>query len=84
MSWEKKIKQSMENNGKSWIEYTAEDHFPIENLPYGVFKRKSGGKASIGVRISNKVLDLRGASENGLFEDTHISEAFQKVLIPKI
>jgi fumarylacetoacetase len=39
--------------------------FPIENLPYGVF-RHEGGPRTIGVAIDDRVFDLRRAREYGL------------------
>src|SRR3954469_11273404 len=45
---------------------TAAD-FPIENLPYGVFRR-AGASARIGVAIRDQILDLRTACGAGLFD----------------
>ncbi|MEO8367583.1 MAG: fumarylacetoacetase [Candidatus Solibacter sp.] len=45
---------------------TAAD-FPIENLPYGVFRRE-GAAARIGVAIGDRILDLRTAAGAGLFD----------------
>ena len=42
----------------SWVPVAPESHFPIQNLPYGVFRKKSGGNARIGVAIGDMVLDL--------------------------
>src|SRR5262249_35130298 len=41
--------------------------FPIENLPYGVF-RHNGGERTIGVAIEDRVLDLRRARAAGLLD----------------
>jgi fumarylacetoacetase len=41
--------------------------FPIENLPYGVFRRE-GAAARIGVAFGDAVLDLRTASGAGLLD----------------
>jgi len=35
-----------------------ESHFPIQNLPYGVFRPKAGGPPRVGVAIGDLVLDL--------------------------
>ena len=54
---------------KSWVE-TANDansDFPIQNLPFCVF-RKDGAPA-IGVGIGDQILDLRKACEKGLIGD---------------
>jgi fumarylacetoacetase len=43
--------------------------FPIQNLPYGVFRRTLGtGAASIGVAIGDRILDLRRSAAAGLFD----------------
>ena len=39
--------------------------FPIENLPFGVFRRN--GAAHIGVAFEDRILDLHACS--GLFDD---------------
>ncbi len=41
---------------RSWVKVSADSHFPIQNLPLGVFRR--GGEAHIGVAIGDEVLDL--------------------------
>ncbi len=42
---------------RSWVPVAAESHFPIQNLPYGVFRRP-GERARVGVAIGDQVLDL--------------------------
>lgn len=51
---------------KSFIDVTPDSHFPIQNLPYGVFKRKSGGEPRVGVAIGDRVLDLSILEDNKL------------------
>ncbi len=53
---------------KSWVESaTTPDHdFPIQNLPYGVFR--SGSASSIGVAIGDFILDLRRTAQAGLLD----------------
>ncbi len=43
---------------KSWVNVPAGSDFPIQNLPFGVFRTSSLG-ARIGVRIGDHVLDLK-------------------------
>lgn len=54
---------------KSWIE-SANDpssDFPVQNLPYGVFKRKNDSdNPRIGVAIGDYVFDLKGAIEESV------------------
>jgi fumarylacetoacetase len=57
---------------KSWIA-SANDpdgEFPIQNLPFGVFRRKDREEsARIGVAIGDSILDVNGAVEAGLLDD---------------
>lgn len=55
---------------KSFIEVSPDSHFPIQNLPYGVFSLKVGGDTTIGVAIGDYVLDLSILEEKGLFTRT--------------
>ncbi|MGG1661042.1 fumarylacetoacetase [Brevibacillus sp. NRS-1366] len=57
---------------RSFIEISPESHFPIQNLPYGVFRPKSGGEGRVGVAIGEYVLDLSVVDEAGLFVDTSV------------
>jgi fumarylacetoacetase len=39
-----------------FIDVHPESHFPIQNLPYGVFRPREGGRARVGVVIGDLVL----------------------------
>ena len=52
----------------SWIPVPLDSGFPIQNLPYGVF-RKPGGLPRVGVAIGNRILDLSIVTDAGLFAD---------------
>lgn len=47
---------------KSFIEYSANTDFPIENLPYGVFTSSKNTQKHIGVAIGEWILDLNTIS----------------------
>ena len=51
---------------KSFIDVAADSHFPIQNLPFGVFK-PAQGPARVGVAIGEFVLDLSALEECGHF-----------------
>ena len=53
---------------KSWVASANEPgcDFPIQNLPYGVFR--AGGGDRIGVAIGDRILDLHGCAERGLLD----------------
>ena len=49
---------------RSWVD-SAQGHadFPIQNLPFGVFRRRSGGPARVGVAIGEQILDLSAVTD---------------------
>jgi fumarylacetoacetase len=53
---------------RSWIESAnaAGTDFPIQNLPFGVFRRRDGTSAQVGVAIGDLVLDIAGMRGEGL------------------
>ncbi|MEY2488580.1 MAG: fumarylacetoacetase [Verrucomicrobiota bacterium] len=51
---------------KSFIEVAPDSHFPIQNLPFGIF-RPAQGNARVGVAIGEFVLDLSVLEELGHF-----------------
>jgi fumarylacetoacetase len=51
---------------KSFIDVAADSHFPIQNLPFGIFK-PAQGPARVGVAIGDFVLDLSVLEELGHF-----------------
>lgn len=55
---------------KSFIHYSADTHFPIQNLPYGVFKPKPDGNSRIGVAIGEFILDLSVLEDKGLLKNS--------------
>jgi fumarylacetoacetase len=55
----------------SWIESAnlPETDFPIQNLPYGVFRKRGRVEAPrVGVAIGDRILDVGRCGQNGLFE----------------
>ena len=57
-------------NLKSFIEVDSNNHFPIQNLPFGIFKSNSNKDAPrAGVAIGNYVIDLAELEEAGLFNE---------------
>jgi fumarylacetoacetase len=52
---------------RSFIDAPPESHFPIQNLPYGVFVRPDAAEPHIGVAIGDRILDLRALDEAGPF-----------------
>jgi fumarylacetoacetase len=57
---------------RSFVPVAPESHFPIQNLPYGVF-RPQGGEPRIGVAIGEFVLDLSVLEASGMLADPALS-----------
>lgn len=55
-------------NLRSFIDVDPASHFPIQNLPYGVFRPPTGGSARVGVAIGDKILDLSVLESAGLLD----------------
>jgi fumarylacetoacetase len=52
---------------RSWVSVPAGSDFPIQNLPFGVFRR-GGDERRLCVAIGDALVDLRALAEAGLFE----------------
>jgi len=57
----------------SFIPVPADNHFPIQNLPYGVFRPQTGGEPRGGVAIGEFVLDLAVLEARGLLEVPNVA-----------
>lgn len=55
-------------NLTSWVEVPAQSDFPIQNIPFGVFKTESM-KPRVGSRIGDFVIDLKSLFVLGYFEN---------------
>ncbi|CAI7888052.1 unnamed protein product [Closterium sp. NIES-53] len=53
----------------SFVPVPPNCHFPIQNLPFGVFRPSPGGSARVGVAIGEQVLDLSVVVDAGLLGD---------------
>lgn len=54
---------------ESWVESAnaAKTDFPLQNLPFGIFRRRGSGLARVGVAIGDLIVDLAGiANETSL------------------
>jgi len=56
-------------NRRSFVTIPDDSPFPIQNLPYGVFRPSGGGPAHVGVAIGEQVLDLTVLEEAGLLAE---------------
>lgn len=53
---------------KSWLPLPKDTHFPLENLPYGIFVPKTGGRPRAGMALGDYVIDLAALAALGHFE----------------
>ncbi len=53
---------------RSWVPVPPESHFPIQNLPYGIFRPRPGDLPRAGVAIGDHVLDLGALESAGLLD----------------
>jgi fumarylacetoacetase len=64
----------------SWVEVPEGSDFPIQNLPFGIFK--SDDVFHAGVAIGEKVLDLAALHKAGFFDKTTLpNEVFEKEVL---
>ena len=56
---------------KSWIEVPSNSDFPIQNLPFGIFKTQSSN-SRVGIAIGDQVLDLSVLNKLGFLDDFKI------------
>ncbi len=59
---------------KSFIAYSEDCHFPIQNLPYGIFSSSDNPKPRGGVAIGDLVLDLSALEADGLIASNYFSQ----------
>lgn len=63
---------------KSWIEVDAQNDFPIQNIPFGIF-RAVGRTPRAGTRIGDTIVDLYTLAEAGYFDGLGIDpEVFNR------
>ena len=63
---------------KSWVKVAENSDFPIQNLPFGIF-RKPGKKPRVGVAIGDQILDVARLYARGFLDDVGIeTNVFKK------
>jgi fumarylacetoacetase len=53
---------------RTWVPVPEGSHFPLQNLPYGLFLHEESGEERVCVAIGDHVLDLLELAEEGLLE----------------
>lgn len=59
---------------KSWVEVSAHSDFPIQNLPFGIFKTSNNSNPRVGVAIGDKILDLHELFKAGFINKFDFNE----------
>lgn len=59
---------------KSFVEYDENDHFPLENIPFGVFVNPESGELHCCTRISTHVVDLAVLHDLGHFSGKNLKD----------
>lgn len=57
---------------KSWVPVQENSHFPIQNLPYGIFSYNKK-KPRVGVAIGDYILDLKKLAAKGFLDDLDVN-----------
>ena len=68
---------------RSFIPVAPESHFPIQNLPFGVFNHLAHDAPHIGVAIGDMVLDLAVLVEAGLLNGRDLEQPLLNPLMEK-
>jgi fumarylacetoacetase len=61
---------------RSFLPVAPESHFPIQNLPFGIFSRTTDASPRVGVAIGAMVLDLAVLAKNRLLNVTALEPGF--------
>ena len=57
---------------RSWVEVDENSDFPIQNIPFGIYRPKGGGDLHVATAIGDYVLDLAHLDDAGLFNGTEV------------
>ena len=69
------LDETHDSKVQSWVESAnvAGSDFPIQNLPFGVFRRSdAGAEARVGIAIGDRILDVAGMRSDGLFAEESV------------
>jgi fumarylacetoacetase len=72
------LDETHDSKVQSWVESAnlADADFPLQNLPFGVFRRHgAGGPAKVGVAIGDRILDVHGWLGHAYLSDEKLRSA---------
>lgn len=56
---------------KTWLEVPEASDFPIQNIPFGIFRHPVNGACAV-TRIGNTIIDLNGLANKGLLNECNL------------
>ena len=59
-------------NIKSWVEVKPDSDFPIQNLPFGIYKSKANPEPRIGVAIGEFIIDMNVVQSLGAYDSLQL------------
>jgi fumarylacetoacetase len=72
------LDETHDSKVQSWVESAnaAEADFPVQNLPFGIFRRReAGAKGRVGVAIGDRILDVNGLLGHSYLADERLRSA---------
>jgi fumarylacetoacetase len=71
------LDETHDSSAQSWVESAnvAGTDFPIQNLPFGIFRRPASGAARVGVAIGDSIVDVAGLFSEGLLAEDDVALA---------
>lgn len=71
------LDETHDPGAQSWVESAniPGADFPIQNLPFGIFRRDPSGDMSLGVAVGDRILDLHGLQSESLLAGERIGLA---------
>ncbi|HXT57624.1 MAG TPA: fumarylacetoacetase [Pirellulales bacterium] len=64
---------------RSFVPVPPDSHFPIQNLPYGVFRPKAGGEPRVGAAVGELILDLAAVETRSLLKIQNRGQGAQSI-----
>ena len=62
------LDETHDSSAESWVESAnaAGSDFPIQNLPFGIFRKRDSNLARVGVAVGDAIVDVAGLANEGL------------------
>ena len=79
------LDETHDPGAQSWVESAnaSDTDFPIQNLPFGIFRRDTADKARVGVAIGDSIVDIAGLHGDGPLADSTDTESAAEACVPE-